>query len=321
MVKGGEKMLLKPGSGRSVAATITRESSKQTYYTILLFMDRDLIDDAYRAYAYFRWVDDFIDEHTDNQAERSAFVRRQKDLLEAYYQGLKPEVVCVEESMLVDLVSNDTGRNPGLQSYLRNMMAVMEFDAKRRGRVITHTELTEYAHTLATAVMDYMYYFIGHDDPAPLHPARYQAVTAAHITHMLRDTRDDVENGYFNIPKEYLIYHGISPQDVDTNAYRSWVCSRVQLARRFFKAGREYLAQDKNYRRRLAGYAYTARFEWILRIIERENYCLRSDYSQRRSLSASLWMGWQTLLNLLTPRVIKTKHSKLAVYPYRSMEL
>ena len=50
-------------SNHNLAAGITKSASKQTYYTIRFFVDRDLVNDAYRAYAYFRWVDDVLDEH------------------------------------------------------------------------------------------------------------------------------------------------------------------------------------------------------------------------------------------------------------------
>ena len=140
-------------------------------------------------------------------------------------------------------------------------MAVMAFDAERRGRLISTHELDEYTRLLAVGVTEALHYFIGHDDPSPHSEARYLAVTAAHITHMLRDTDEDLAAGYFNVPGEYLAAHGIGPSDVHSEAYRAWVQSRVQLARDYFKAGREYLAQVQNARCRLAGYAYCAQFE------------------------------------------------------------
>ena len=44
-----------------LASVITKAASRQTYYTIRLLVDRPLVDDAFRAYAYFRWVDDVLD--------------------------------------------------------------------------------------------------------------------------------------------------------------------------------------------------------------------------------------------------------------------
>jgi len=321
-----EKMDHNLNYSHSLAATITKAASKQTYYTIRLFVDRDRVADAYRAYGYFRWVDDVLDaevprgDDTGLRLEKIAFVNRQKSLLEACYRGETPEGLCAEEQMLVELVRNDTEKNSGLQSYLRNMMAVMLFDAERRGQVISQAELSGYSRALGVAVTEALYYFIGHDDPSPCHEARYLAVTAAHITHMLRDTIEDAEAGYFNIPREYLQTRGIAPQDVNSQAYREWVCGRVQLARLYFKEGRECTAQVKNLRCRLAGFAYTARFEWMLRAIERDHYCLRSEYPERKSLRAGLWMGWLTLSSMFTFPRLMVEPRALAVQLLRIKE-
>jgi hypothetical protein len=43
-------------SDESLPAFITKTASKQTYYIIRALVDRTRRLDAYRAYAYFRWV-------------------------------------------------------------------------------------------------------------------------------------------------------------------------------------------------------------------------------------------------------------------------
>jgi phytoene/squalene synthetase len=287
-------------SSQILAEAITKASSKQTYYTIRLLVDRKLVGDAYRAYGYFRWVDDVLDADAGSRSEKISFAQRQKTLLESFYEGGVQDDLCPEEKILADLVRNDTAVNNGLRSYLTNMMAVMVFDAGRRGNTVAQSELNEYTFNLATAVTDAMHYFIGHDDVSPECDYRYLAVNAAHITHMMRDAREDIQAGYFNVPSEYLQERGLAPRDFDSLAYRAWVCRRVKLARQHFKAGREYLAQVKNLRCRLAGYAYSARFEWMLRTIERDNYCLRSEYPERKSLRAGFWMVWNTLVSFFS---------------------
>src|SRR5512139_1180386 len=281
------------------ASPITKAASKQTYYTIRFLVDHARSDDAYRAYGYFRWVDDVLDADSGSEpvlseveaSERRAFIERQKSLLEKCYRGESPRDANLQEKMLVELVQNDHEKNSGLQSYLRNMMLVMDFDARRRGRLISQGELNEYTRWLAVAVTEALYYFIGNGDSTPQDEARYLAVSAAHITHMLRDTFDDVQAGYYNIPREVLEANHIGPQDVHSDAYHAWVKSRVQLARQYFEAGRGYLARVQNPRCRLAGFAYTARFEWLLDTIEREGYNLRPQYSERRSIGTGLRMS------------------------------
>ncbi len=278
-----------------LAESITWAASKQTYYTIRFLVDRNRVSAAYRTYAYFRWVDDQLDQEQSEMSQRVAFVERQKALTEVLYCGQMPHDLSEEECMLADLVKSDREMNSGLQAYIRNMMAVMVFDAYRRGRLISQKELSDYSRWLATAVTEAMHYFIGHDCSSPRTEARYLAVTAAHIVHMLRDTREDTAAGYFNIPREFLETHAISAKDIDSAAYRLWVGSRVELARAYFKAGTRYLAQVENPRCRLAGYAYTARFTGTLDSIERNDCRLQPGYPEFKRPTAALRMSWSVL--------------------------
>ena len=56
-----------------------------------------------------------------------------------------------------------------------------------------------------------LHHFIGHNRGAPRNELRYRAAEGAHIAHMLRDTLEDIEAGYFNIPREVVKSGGISP--------------------------------------------------------------------------------------------------------------
>ncbi|MEJ2597325.1 MAG: squalene/phytoene synthase family protein [Anaerolineales bacterium] len=294
-------------SSRALAARITKAASKQTYYTVRYLVDRQRVSDAYRAYAYFRWVDDQLDQEDIKKPQRMAFVQRQKALMEGCYQGDSPPQLADEERMLVDLIGRDRQKDSGplvysgplacsgLQAYIRNMMAVMAFDAERRGRLVSQAELVDYSRYLATAVTEALHYFIGHGQYSPRGEARYLAATGAHIIHMLRDTTEDLRAGYFNIPAEYLEAHGISAWDVESAPYRAWVQGRVQLACSYFTAGRNYLSQVENLRCRLAGYAYIARFEGVLEAIGAEDYRLRPDYAECKRKSSALGMGWSML--------------------------
>jgi phytoene/squalene synthetase len=288
----------------STASSVTKAASKQTYYTIRFLVDRERIDDAYRAYGYFRWVDDLLDAEEGSSAERMAFLERQKTLLEKCFRGQALREGNGHENMLVELVRQDTEKNSGLQIYLRNMMQVMDFDVGRRGRLISQGELNEYTRWLATAVMECIHYFIGHDEFAPHDETRYLAVSAAHITHMLRDTFDDARLGYYNIPREVLGEDHFDLNDLHSAACRDWVKSRVELARMYFKAGRDYFARVQNPRCRLACYAYIARFDWLLDTLEREGYCLRPAYAERKSPGMALRMGWHALSSTVWTRQV-----------------
>lgn len=283
----------------NLAQSITRAASKQTYYTIRFLVDRARVDDAYRAYGYFRWVDDVLDADAGSRSERKAFLERQKSLLDLCYRGAAPRDTNIQENMLVELVRGDREKNSGLQSYLRNMMLVMDFDTRRRGRLVSQVELNEYTRWLAIAVTEALHYFVGHEDFTPHDETRYLAVFASHITHMLRDTFDDVQAGYYNIPREVLEANHIGPQEVHSDAYRAWVRTRVELAREYFDAGKAYFGRVGNPRARLAGFAYIARFEWLLDTFERENYTLRPEYDERKRIGTGLRMSWFALSSMI----------------------
>ncbi len=80
----------------SLAPAITKAASKQTYYTIRCLVDRPRRHDAFRAYAYFRWVDDVLDAECSDRAQCGAkrerinckhFLDRQKFVLERVPSG------------------------------------------------------------------------------------------------------------------------------------------------------------------------------------------------------------------------------------------
>jgi phytoene/squalene synthetase len=262
-------------STAALAARMTRGASRHTYAIIRWLADRDLVDDGFRAYAYFRWLDDVIDVGAITRDQRLAFVQTQKALLRSAYQGAVPQGATPEEGLLVDLIRHERRGHGGLESYVRNMMAVMEFDADRRGRLISTVELDAYTRLLSTAVMDGLSYFIGNSYRYPQSGSRYSAVAAAHISHMLRDAADDVPAGYYNIPREVLQANRLSPGDLGAPAYRDWVRSRVVLARDRFREGKRYIGRIGNLRARLAGTLYCGRFESVLDRIERDGYLLR----------------------------------------------
>ena len=183
-----------------LAKKITRQASSQTYYTIRLLADRPLTGAAYCAYAYFRWVDDILDHPGFSKEARLAFLERQQSIIERCYHADWPEALCPEEELVAELIRSDRDPHSGLGIYINQMMAVMAYDTRRKGQTISRGELNDYTRWLATAVTEALHYFIGHDCESPTGEARYYAVTAAHLTHMLRDAVEDAQNGYYNVP-------------------------------------------------------------------------------------------------------------------------
>ncbi len=262
---------------RSLAGSITWKASKLTYFIGRVFVDRDLKEDFFRAYAYFRWIDDIVDESSATNEDRIRFVTRQDTLIKRLFSGdglmddLRPE-----EELLLRLTESRHNHSDNLRSFVENMFAIIQFDAHRKDSTINSAELNWYSGCLGRSVVDGLQYFIGNDHDYPRSENQYSAAIAAHITHLLRDTIPDMANGFINIPSDVLPEQDI--QTPDHPAVRSWVKDRVMLARRLFREGREYIRSLRVKRCQLASYLYCRQFERILDTIERDDYVVRRAY-------------------------------------------
>jgi phytoene/squalene synthetase len=280
---------MSPASKR-LARSITWSGSKQTYFTGRFLVDRKLSTDFFRAYAYFRWIDDVIDLGTQGDSERHSFIKRQKGIIDSLYSGEVTADLSPEEALVADVVRHDQGKSPRLQSFVQNMFAIVEFDTFRRGRVISHEELDWYSNTLSRSVTDGIEFFIGNRSDYPDHAFHYSAALGAHISHLLRDMRLDVRDGYINIPEAFLAANGVGATAFDSEPYREWVRMRVGQAGRCLQEGKQYLDTLTNLRCKLAGHLYVARFESILKTIERDNFLLREGYGKQYKFATGLKM-------------------------------
>jgi phytoene/squalene synthetase len=276
----------------TLARSITQTSSKQTYYTIRLLADKHLVDDCYRAYAYFRWADDIVDVSCRSSDERVSFIGQQRKLIDRLYTGQRPDGLTAEEEMVADLIGHDEAESSGLKSFIYNFLDVIEFDAHRQGRLISQEELTWYSNRVGTAVTDCVLHFVGHGHPYPDSESRFLGPIGAHVAHMLRDMLPDAAVGFVNIPREYLEANDIAPQDVTSEPYRAWVRGRVEQAREYFREGQRFFDHLALLRRKIVGYWYCARFEGLLNAIERDGYVLRPAYEERRRPSSLLQFAW-----------------------------
>ena len=268
----------------NLAAAITLAASKQTYYTMRWLADKDRVQQGLQAYAYFRWVDDRLDKDSSSRGERLDFLARQQSVLVNLVAGNTAGDLAPEETLLAEMLASDPVPESGLRIYVRHMMQVMAFDTKRRGKLSSQTELDSYTHHLAVAVTELLHYLIGSSFYSPKDGTRYAAASAAHIVHMLRDSYEDAEAGYFNTPREVLEAAGIRPRDFDHPAYQNWVQERIQQASRLFGEARSYLSRVESLRCRLAGFTYMSRFESVLAPIKKDDFLIRPQYPRRRSL-------------------------------------
>jgi phytoene/squalene synthetase len=240
-----------------LAEQITRKSSLQAYYIIRLLADKTLVNAAYRAYAYFRWLDDLVD---DNNTKPNVIASRLKIQEKIINFGLKKKKLninlCPEEKLLDDLLKTINQKDSKLRNYILNFFEVMKFDFKRRGKRISKKELEWYSNKIAEAVTNCIEYFVGNNSnhiPYPQSKYNYHAARGAHKIHMLRDYQEDQKLGYFNIPKD---------ADIKKN---EWFNRQLKSAKKDFKLGKMYIAKISNIRTKIAAYLYCLRFERLIK--------------------------------------------------------
>jgi phytoene/squalene synthetase len=262
----------------NLARTITFHSSLQTYLTIKLLVDKKLVNDCYKAYAYLRWLDDQVDIHRKTRKSRLDFIKRQKQLITDTYSKRLAHPSCREEEMIIELITSNP-YSTKLSSFLINFFKIIAFDAQRRYSQISEKKLLWYSTTLAKAVTDGIEYFINTTYAYPDTPSHYRAAIGSHITHMLRDYQEDIPQGFINIPNEYITKYALSPLDVTSPKFLLWVRQQVKKARKEFREGKCYIKKLPILRGKIAALWYCARFENILDEIEKDKYILRPRYA------------------------------------------
>jgi phytoene/squalene synthetase len=274
----------------ALARSITWSGSKHSFLIAGLLVDPHLRDDCYRAYGYFRWADDEVDDSDKSTEERVSFVHRQQALVQSFYERQTIEGLTPEEQIIADLIQHDYGADSGLRSFIVKFLEILEFDAHRKGNRVTQQQLTWYSSHLGHAVTDGIQHFVGNGHQYPQADNRHLAATGAHITHMLRDMVKDIPEGFINIPVEYLGTKSIGAEELESATFRVWVRQQVELARDHFLRGKQYIDGIDLLRCKLVAYWYCTRFECVLDAIEHDNFVLRADYCVRRSPSTLLKM-------------------------------
>jgi phytoene/squalene synthetase len=257
-----------------LARQIVFKSSWETYFIILLLADHGMVDDAFKACAYFRWVDDQIDTHLKSRKKRLSFLAKQKEIIDLSYKQIEAEVNAPEEQLIVDLIKNDRIPNSLLKSYINNFFLVLQFDAKRKWKKTTLKDLLWYSKTIGKAVTDCILHFIENKINYNFSPSIYKAAIAAHMIHMLRDFKEDIKTGFINIPKEYIYKNSINIKDVTDYQIKSWVKEIVVQAKSNFSEGKAYILHMKGFKRKIAAILYCHRFEPMLHAIEENDYIL-----------------------------------------------
>ncbi len=308
-----DKGELDPRQVLVLARRIVKAENPETYFLGRLLYDRGLADYFFLCYAYFRWVDDHVDDPAIGADEGRVFLRRQRALLHLLYQEEALPHICPQEQMLAQLVIYDLAHGSEIRQVISPMFECLAFDGGRRGHILSHEQLDWYSRALGRSYTDSQQYFIARGHRYPRGPDQYVTGTVAHRVHILRDFLSDLSFGYVNISKEDLDTYQIDLARVNDVRFRKWVRDKVRADREECRLGKTYLDRLGVWRCKLLGYLYCLRYEAVLDTIERDGCRLRESYvpgglERLRFLGRALW----TTLRVTMRHVLQSFSTVLA---------
>lgn len=214
------------------ATQVTRGKAR-SFYLASLFLPTSVRPDVHALYAFYRMVDDLIDEPPvgfNHQDILSTLVE-----WEGALRGTRPP-----ENPFVAGVINLAELHAIPVEYLCMVLEGARFDLDLRV-MQTRKELIRYSVLMAGSVGMVMSYLLGTSDAQSLAAASDLGV-AMQITNVLRDVGEDLCRGRIYLPQEELEAHGYSLRALQGGAvdepFRNVMRSLVDEARLYYESGR-----------------------------------------------------------------------------------
>jgi len=182
---------------------IARAQAKNFYYSFLL------LSPAQRRamcaiYAFMRYCDDLSD--AEDVPDRASAIARWSSDLDSALAGH------AAEHPLWAAFADAVERYRIPHQYFRDMIAGVSSDLEPR-RIRTFQELYDYCYHVASVVGLTIVHIFGFDSPKAL-PLAEKCGVAFQLTNILRDVREDAENGRVYLPEEDLERFGVTPEEL-----------------------------------------------------------------------------------------------------------
>jgi len=187
----------------SFCERVARTQAKNFYYSFLL-LSRPQRQAMCAIYAFMRYCDDLSD--AEGISDRPAAIARWEADLESALAGRRPP------HPLWPAFSDAVARYQIPHQYFRDMIRGVRSDLEPR-HIQTFQELYDYCYHVASVVGLTIIHIFGFKDPAALTLAEKCGV-AFQLTNILRDVREDAENGRVYLPAEDLKRFGAGEKDL-----------------------------------------------------------------------------------------------------------
>ena len=192
----------------------------------LIFPNKDTFT---LCYAYFRWFDDIVDSLRLGPEESKFVLERQKRFLTQLYSQELPEELSTEELFLAHLVKFDKIHGKDIGGDLGALISCLEFDANRRGKIISTRELERYVGDNVISYINIASAILNLKDS--LKKDLIDISRAGFVMDYIFDLREDMNLGYVNIPLEDIERYKIELGDLNSDVLRTWVRDKVENLR------------------------------------------------------------------------------------------
>jgi phytoene synthase len=192
---------------------VARSQAKNFYLTFLL-LSRDQRRAMCAIYAFMRYCDDLSDDA--GVSDRAGAIAAWSKDLDAALAGAAPAKTSSGAAALWPAFADAVQRYKIPHEYFRDMIAGVSSDLEPR-TMETFGDLYRYCYQVASVVGLTIVHIFGYDSPEALKLAEKCGV-AFQLTNILRDVREDAENGRVYWPTEDLARFQVSVTDLRATA-------------------------------------------------------------------------------------------------------
>jgi 15-cis-phytoene synthase len=270
--------------------------SRSNFYYSFIVLPREKRRAFCAVYAFMRYCDDISDGNASLDA-KSEMLRRWRAQLEAVYSG------AAGENPILPAFCDTVTKFSIPAEYFHWVIDGAEMDL-RISRYETFDDLYQYCFRVASAVGLVCLQIFGSGEPNAKKYAE-QCGIAFQITNILRDVKEDAEQGRIYLPAEDLRKFGYSPEELCSGViderFRSLMQFEAERARDYFRAARNLIPLVEK-TSKPALWAMIRIYERILdRIVQREFDVFRNPI--HLASSEKLSIAFKALLMRFSPGI------------------
>jgi hypothetical protein len=228
--------------------------SKILYSSILRLRDWEY---CFLGFAYLKCLDNLIDEEMNAESSTSLLTYQKELISKIYSNKLTEKDLRIPEKLGYYFFCYDKENGSLLRPFIQSTIETMEFDIKRRNKILSSSELDRYAIKVGGASIKYLAYFVSKDLKLPQSFIE-QASRAYVYADSLIDIKKDLKIGIINIPNEDIERYKINLKILDDRFYQ-WLDARSKKVLKHFKEALKETNHLNNLSMKILAYLYLFR--------------------------------------------------------------